>query len=146
MLAADASHVVPYGAVASVPTSVPSTRNSTWVTPTLSEAVAATGTDPDTVAPLAGEVTDTVGAVVSGTVTVTPALVVLPAASYARAWMVWLPGVAPVAFHVARVGRGGVGAHQRTVDPELDLGHAHVVGGGGGQGTDPETVAPLAGM
>ncbi len=101
MLAADASHVVPYGAVASVPTASrrPGTRPGSR--PTLSEAVAATGTDPDTVAPLAGEVTDTVGAVVQRTVTVTLALVVLPAASYARAWIVWLPGVAPVAFHVA---------------------------------------------
>ena len=80
----EAFHVAAYGALLSVPTRVPSAQNSTLVTPTLSEAVAASGTLPETVAPSAGEVIETVGAVVSGgagTVTVTLEVVVLPAAS-----------------------------------------------------------------
>ena len=44
----------------------PSTRNSTRLTPTLSEALAATLNVPDTAAPLAGEVIETDGALVSG--------------------------------------------------------------------------------
>ena len=51
--------------MSSPPTLVPSTLNCTPTTPTLSAAVAANDTDPDTVAPAAGAVTDTVGAVVS---------------------------------------------------------------------------------
>ena len=49
----------------SVPTSTPSARNSTLLTPTLSEAVAASPTLPDTVALAAGAVSETVGSVVS---------------------------------------------------------------------------------
>ena len=49
----------------------PSSLNCTPTTPTLSEAVAATLTVPETVAPAAGAVIDTVGAVVSGLLTVT---------------------------------------------------------------------------
>ena len=56
-------HDTEYGAVvSSPPTLVPSTLNCTPATPTLWAALAATFTDPDTVAPAAGAVTDTVGA------------------------------------------------------------------------------------
>jgi hypothetical protein len=44
---------------------VPSTRNFTPTTPTLSDASAVRVTVPDTVEPAAGDVTETVGAVVS---------------------------------------------------------------------------------
>ena len=54
-----------YGLELSVPTTTPSTRKSTRVTPTLSEAVAANVTVPDKTALLAGEVKETVGSVVS---------------------------------------------------------------------------------
>src|SRR3989338_7552750 len=56
--------------VSSVPRFAPSSLNWTPATPTLSEAVAETVTEPDTVAPSAGEVMDTVGGVGSGTTTV----------------------------------------------------------------------------
>src|SRR5687767_7608092 len=59
------AHETEYGAVVSVATTVPSTRNSTRVTPTLSLALAEIVTVPLTVAPAAGEVSDTVGCVVS---------------------------------------------------------------------------------
>ena len=56
-----------YGAVVSSdPMFAPSTLNCTPATATLSEALAETVTLPDTVAPLAGAVMTTVGAVVSG--------------------------------------------------------------------------------
>ena len=48
----------------------PSSRNCTPATPTLSAALAVTVTDPDTVAPAAGPVIDTVGGVTSGGVSV----------------------------------------------------------------------------
>jgi hypothetical protein len=76
--------------------------NSTAATPTLSDAVAVTGTVPDTVAPLPGELIATVGAVVSGggpldTVTVSGAeVLVLPAVSRARAVRVCEPLLAVV--------------------------------------------------
>ena len=57
---------------------------------------------PDTVAPLAGAVRLTVGAVVSGLLTVTVTVdevVALPAASRARAASVWLPLLTVVVFH-----------------------------------------------
>src|SRR5439155_11845043 len=61
-------HVTLYGlAVSSAPRFAPSTLNCTPTTPTSSLAVAETVTAvPDTVAPAAGAVTETVGAVVSG--------------------------------------------------------------------------------
>jgi hypothetical protein len=71
----------------------------------LSLAAADTLTIPETVAPSAGAVIDTVGAVVSvgsvvPTVTLTVALVVrLPAASRARADNVWDPVLASVLSH-----------------------------------------------
>jgi hypothetical protein len=59
--------VTEYGEeVSSVPKLAPSSKNCTPETPTASEAVADTVTEePETVAPLAGAVTETVGAVVS---------------------------------------------------------------------------------
>src|SRR2546428_12806726 len=81
--------------VSSAPRVAPSSLNWTPATPTLSEADAATGTaEPDTVAPLAGAVSKTVGGVVSvlATVTLTAAEVaVLPAASRAAAGKGWEP-------------------------------------------------------
>jgi hypothetical protein len=60
------SQLIAYGAVVSAaPRFAPFSLNCTAVTPTLSLAVALTVTVPDTVAPLAGAVTDTVGGVVS---------------------------------------------------------------------------------
>ena len=84
------------------PGRLPSSRNCTPATPTLSVAVAVRVTVPDTVASLAGAVTLTVGAVVSAllTVTVTAAeVVVLPAASRATAVSVWGPLAAVVVSH-----------------------------------------------
>ena len=57
-------------------------------------------TVPDTVAPLAGAVRLTVGFVLS-TVTVLVEVVVLPAASRATAFNVWVPLVTPVVVHDA---------------------------------------------
>src|SRR5712691_7161144 len=86
--------------VSSAPALTPSSRNCTPTTPTLSEALAVTLIVPETVAPEAGEVMLTVGAVVSlNTVTVTGAEVLrLPAVSCAMAVMVWEPLLAPVVF------------------------------------------------
>jgi hypothetical protein len=82
-------HEVEYGeVVSSAPSAVPSTKNWTPATPTLSEAEALTVVVPETVAPDDGEVMLTVGGVVSAfdTVTVTAVeVVVLPAASRALA-------------------------------------------------------------
>src|SRR2546427_11958971 len=66
------SHGTEYGAVvSSAPRAAPSSWNWTPTTPTLSEALAETVMLPVTVAPEVGAVMATVGAVVSGTVTVT---------------------------------------------------------------------------
>src|SRR6266404_451894 len=100
-------HCAEYGAaVSSAPALLPSTWNCTPATPTLSEAFAASVTEPDTVAPGAGELTDTDGGVVSlKTVIVTAAEVVrLPAASRAIAVMVCEPFVALSVFHCAEYG------------------------------------------
>ena len=65
------SHEKLYGAlVSSVPKFTPSSLNCTPTTPTLSEASADTGMVPATVAPLAGAVIETVGAIPSGAVVV----------------------------------------------------------------------------
>src|ERR1051326_8562407 len=104
------SHVIEYGAVvSSMPRFAPSSLNCTPATPTLSAAVALTATvAPETVAPPAGAVIDTVGAVVSpvlDTVTVTAADVfVLPAASRATAVNVCVPFVAVVVSHGTKYG------------------------------------------
>src|SRR5262249_57145350 len=66
LLAAAVFHETEYGALASsAPRAAPSSRNCTPVTPTLSEALAATVTVPDTVAPFDGAVRLTAGGVVS---------------------------------------------------------------------------------
>jgi hypothetical protein len=71
--------------VSSAPRAAPSSRNWTPTTPMLSEAVAETVTVPDTVAPPAGALIATLGALLS-TVTLTALLVVVfPAASRATA-------------------------------------------------------------
>src|SRR5467141_3104277 len=91
-----------YGAaVSSAPALTPSNWNCTPTTPTLSEALAVTVIVAETVAPEAGEVMLTVGAVVSlNTVTVTGAEVVrLPAASRATAVRVCEALLAVVVFH-----------------------------------------------
>ena len=80
----------------------PSSWNCTPTTPTLSEALAETVTVPETVAPDVGDVMLTVGAVVSETVTLIEAeVLVLLAASRATAVKVWLPMEAVAVFHVA---------------------------------------------
>src|SRR5437762_13415002 len=84
LVAVIVSHASEYGAVvSSAPKFAPSRRNCTPATPTLSDALAVTVVVPETVAPPAGAVMLTVGAVVSlETVTVTAvAAVVLPAAA-----------------------------------------------------------------
>jgi hypothetical protein len=58
-----------YGEVVDTPARASSTKNSTFVTPTLSDAVAATLTVPETVTELVGEVMLVVGAEVSATAT-----------------------------------------------------------------------------
>ena len=82
-------HATSYGdATTAAPSGAPSSRNCTPSTPTSSDAVAVTVTDPLTVAPPAGAVNATVGAVVSvfDTVTLTADdTAVLPAASRATA-------------------------------------------------------------
>src|SRR5204863_5648787 len=67
------SQVMVYGVVvSSAPIGVPSTKNRTPATPTLSEALAVTGTVlPDTVDPAIGAVMATVGGVVSDELLVT---------------------------------------------------------------------------
>ena len=95
-------------------------------------------TVPETVAPLAGPVIATVGATMSplATVTVTGVeVVVLPAASRARAVSVWLAvgGRGGVPRHA--VGRAGVLGEQRSaVRKNCTPADADVVGGGGGEG------------
>jgi hypothetical protein len=54
-----------YGEDVSVDLSTPSSQNSTFVTPTMSDAFAVTLTVPETVAPFAGAVIDVDGACVS---------------------------------------------------------------------------------
>src|SRR5436190_2095783 len=85
-----------YGAVvSSFPTWVPSRRNLTPATPTLSAAVAARVIVPVTAASAAGDVTETVGAVGSPPTTVNETgadVVVSPPASRATAVSVCAPG------------------------------------------------------
>src|SRR6185503_19906545 len=99
LLAAVVSQETAYGVVvSSAPRLAPSRRNWTPATPTLSDALTVTVRVPLTVAPVAGAVMLTVGAVVSfETVTVTAAAVaVLPAASRAPAVSVCVPLLAAV--------------------------------------------------
>src|SRR5207245_4878741 len=70
---------IEYGAVdTSAPRLAPSSLNCTPTTPTLSVALAETVTVPATVAPLTGAVIETVGSVMSTTVSVTVLLVIDP--------------------------------------------------------------------
>jgi hypothetical protein len=101
-------HETEYGAVMSrLPRLAPSNWNCTLATPTLLAAVAVTVRVPETLAPLAGEVIDTVGGavLVLFTVTVTLALVVLlPAVSLAIARSVCEPLLDVVVFHETEYG------------------------------------------
>jgi len=88
-------------AVSSAPRALPSRKNCTPTTPTLSLAVAETTVEPETVAPLAGDVKETMGAVVSALLTDTvKALVVVefPAASRALTVKEWEPLAMVVVF------------------------------------------------
>jgi hypothetical protein len=76
--------------VSAAPSSAPSTLNCTFVV--FAETVVATATEPEIVAPAAGEAMEMVGAEVFFTVNATAALVpVWPAESEATAVMEWLP-------------------------------------------------------
>ena len=104
-----------YGAlVSSAPTCVPSRRNATLATATLSDAFMETVTGPETVAPAAGAVIDTVGGTVSGVLaTVTTTLGAkpkLPAASRAFADSVCEPSTTAVVFHETEYGDEGSSA------------------------------------
>jgi len=83
------------------PALTPSTWSCTPTTPTLSAAFAVMVIVPETVAPAAGEVTETDGGVVSlNTVTVTVFEVQCPPSwSRATAVMLWVPFVAVRVFH-----------------------------------------------
>jgi hypothetical protein len=114
LLAEVVSQETEYGAlVSSAPRLAPSSRNCTPATPTLSAALAVTGTVPDIVSPSRGDVILTVGGVVSGggggalaTVTVTGAEtgLRLPAASRATAVTVCDPLLAEVVFQETEYG------------------------------------------
>src|SRR5688572_21591500 len=98
----DVVHVTSYGPGESAAASAaPSTRNTTLTTPISSDAVAASVTLPLTVAPGAGLVSATAGAVVSFDTVTTAALVVVvwPAASRATAVTPCAPLPAAVVFH-----------------------------------------------
>ena len=85
----------------------PSTRNCTPATPTLSDAVALTVVVPDTLAPFAGELMLTLGAVVSAFDTVTETadeVLRLPAASRATAVNVCAPFPTVVVFQETEYG------------------------------------------
>src|SRR2546427_148893 len=82
------------GAVVSLPTETPSTRNSTRTTARLSVADATMTVDPGTLAPSDGEDTATAGGVTSRTVTVTVSVPTLPSASRTVRVTTYLPGVA----------------------------------------------------
>src|SRR5207245_2084060 len=138
-----------YGAVASsAPSEAPSPKNWTPTTPISSAAFADTVIVPETVAPLAGEVMLTVGAVVSlATVIVTGAEVVrLPAASRATAARVCGPLPSVLASIEIEYGAAVSSApmlapstlNWTPATPTLSAALAVTV-------TVPETVAPLAG-
>ena len=95
-------HNTRYGAVStSAPCAVPSTKNCTPTTPTLSDADAVIVTVPATLVPFRGAAIDTVGGVMSGFATVTDTVadvVRLPAASRATAVNAWAAFVNAVVF------------------------------------------------
>ena len=87
--------------VSAVPTFAPSTLNCTLCTPTVSDALAVTFVVPDTTAPFAGAVIETLGALLS-TVTVTFAEVrVFPAVSRATALRVCEPSASQLVSPVS---------------------------------------------
>jgi hypothetical protein len=146
------SHEYAYGADASKPPALmPSTWNCTLATPTLSAAFAETLTVPETLAPAAGALIDTVGGVVSAdvllTVTVTAALVVLfPAPSFAMALNTCDPLLAFVVSH------GYVKGDARTAAPTLapsswncTLATLTLSVAFADTATVPETLAPFVG-
>src|SRR5882672_3402718 len=144
---------IAYGAVvSSAPRAVPSEKNCTPTTPTLSEALALTAIVPETVAPLAGAVMLTAGGVVSGggalfTVTVTAAEVVrFPAASRATAVRVCWPLLDPVVLTEIAYG-AVVSSAPRAVPSEKNCTPATPTLSEALADTAivPETVAPLAG-
>src|SRR5712664_4186468 len=106
LVAVPVFQAIEYGGVVTTAPLMPSSWNCTPTTPTLSEALAVTVIVPETLAPDAGEVMLTVGAVVSlNTVTVTGAEVVrLPAASRATAVRVCEPLLAEVVFQETEQG------------------------------------------
>src|SRR5207245_4055284 len=132
----------------SAPRFAPSSLNCTPTTPTLSVARAETVTVPETVAPAAGAVIDTVGGGLSlRTVTLTAAAVaVLAAASRATAVRVWVALVAVVVFHERAYGAVVISAPRLApsslnwtpTTPTLSEAVAETV-------TVPETVEPAAG-
>jgi hypothetical protein len=150
--AADVSQDTEYGAtVLSVPSGLPSSKNCTPATATLSVAVACTVSDPEMVAPFAGLVTFTVGGVVSGAafdvVIFTPTLVVsFPPTSRARADNVCEPFAVEALFQemeygavVSSLPMGDPSSRNCTpAIPRLSLAVADTV-------TAPVTVAPFAG-
>src|SRR6202023_3145933 len=149
LLALVVFHETEYGAVVcSTPKLAPSRRNCTRTTPTLSDALALTVNVPETVEPVAGAVTLTVGGVVSfATVTVTAAAVaVLPAASRATAVNVCEPLLTVVVFHETEYGAvvcstPKLAPSRRNCTPATPtLSEALVL-----TVTVPETVAPFAG-
>ena len=111
--------------------------NCTPTTPTLSEAVALRVTVPDSVAPLAGAVRLTVGATVSGVVTVTVTVEVrccrrrrgLVRSACGCRWRPWWCSTTRCRAGLVSSAPSGVAVHQ-----ELHPGHPDIVGGGGAQG------------
>ena len=93
-----------YGAaVKAVPKLAPSNWNCTLATPTLSDALAVTETAPETVAPFAGPVTDTVGGVVSGGGVVLSTVNIIPLLNIPETLTITFPEVAPVGTGAAMV-------------------------------------------
>src|SRR3972149_1125640 len=97
----EGGRVASNGALVSCPTPGPSRKNSTRRTPTLSDAVAVTGTEPETIAPSAGEEMETDGAVTSRTVTVSVSVSAFPSASRTVSVTTYVPGVAQTGVAVA---------------------------------------------
>src|SRR4051812_37316242 len=124
-----------------------STLNWTLVTPRSSAASAVRLTAPETVAPSAGAVSDTVGGEPLSTVAVTPDEVVeLPAASFATAVNVCDPLAPAFVSHDAEYG-ALVSAEPRLLPSSLNCTLATPRSSLAPAVTDtvPETVAPLAG-
>jgi hypothetical protein len=97
-----------YGAaVSSAPKLAPSSLNWTPTNKLLSEALALTVVEPDTVPPSAGAVITTTGAVLSTVILAVPDVVILPALSIAVAVIAWLPSLKPVVSRLIVYGAAG---------------------------------------